>query len=591
MTCSIPPSRYLPGTIVVPVYSSQDVEQRLRYNTTQHVTLEVRNSLFDVNWFFNSSFSNTTLLSYCGSGFTLQSALPTNMTLIVNKASNFFMYNLNISLQFEWNTTLTYTGWWAGPCIDERIKSLSNWFARNRYWFAGRPCPAVLLAETNNTELVNNSVYGGLQLLNVAESRVEGNFVTTLDNGYGIAVSNYFDDPANTYSPCTVTNNRVNASEGILIGIQGVNGARYVLVANNNVSNFRWSGIITGSGAISNEIRSNYVFRNAGYPVTADSPGMYFAGFRYTPNNTVLFNYLNLTQGGGHCFYNDYWTAGTVIDTNICQTSGGFTYKQNMGWGVTIKNFLAYGGATISGWCEDIQSTTCPYAGVPPSLPADVWNTLEPYAAAMCGGATHVSQTSIDGIPCSANATLLAAAGNCSGLALLNDIQLAVVKPSSVDGWKAPQPLSFLNSSTGGHLCHPYPIGDVLNTFNATVYLPSNISFASGLLGVVPNSTLADNLPAIAAFPFNVLGIQPFDQSNLRGISPPLDLQGSTLGQPDAVIITVAVVAPIIGIGLIFGGAYMYRVKFYNPRRRAYLNAAGLQSPTSAAQLTNTDAH
>ncbi|KAJ3063238.1 hypothetical protein HDU98_000926 [Podochytrium sp. JEL0797] len=503
-TCSILSTSYFPNTKVIPVHTATDFLTRRQYPTSQHVTLEVQNDISGIHLLFNASFSNTTIVSRCGAGHSLSASSFSLIPLIISGATNVAVVALNFSVMFN---TSVQGGSTLPKCNDTNTQLQTNWFARNKYYYSGRGCGAIVVADSSNIQIIGNSFYGGIQLVNVSNTVVDGNFVTTLGSGQqGIAASNN-NNPTNiTFSPVVIRNNLLNMTDGIVLGMLGVQNAVGIQVLNNNISNSGWAALEVGTGAMLNQFLNNMVTNDPKYPVVSDSATVYIAGYRYGVNNTFKYNYLNASTR--FCFYNDYWSAGTTIDTNICAFAT-FTYKLNMNWKVSIQNLLSYNShSTFAAFCEVIQNNTCGY--LKPPAPSLAWMQLAPWIYPMCQNSTF------NGIPCSTNATLLKASGNCSGLALLNTVNIATVGNSYVDGVKLPKAMVTGTS----HACGPYPIADALNEYNATIYTAANTTVdKNGIVRVVQNSVLGKDMPSLVSFPYSSLGIQSINWSAVAGLN------------------------------------------------------------------------
>lgn len=84
--------------------------------------------------------------------------------------------------------------------------------------------------------------------------------------------------------------------------------------------------------------------------------------------------------------------------------------------------------------------------------------------------------------------------GNCSGLALLNIVDIATLLNNYVDSFKLPaitSKMQIIANYTRSHACGPYPLAAALNHYNATPYSVTNVTVDNnGLVNVVPKSEL-----------------------------------------------------------------------------------------------------
>ncbi|CAI5469413.1 unnamed protein product [Closterium sp. Yama58-4] len=334
-------------------------------------------------------------------------------------------------------------------------------------------CPAIFLFRVFAVQVTQGTVYGRIDVMRAAYSRIDNMRVTVNPANWpaAIRVSYSGHGPTLQRSNVWITNNELfSGGEGreqaqrARVGIMILWGGIGVNVMNNRLHDFTLAGIQMGHGMNNvgdamltkvayNEIRHD--FGETGANTRLDNSGIYFDTHWVNPGNYLRCNYV---YRGGHCLYIDWVSSGVISDGLVCdQTADGLKLnsgKNNMILGMVMINTTQFSVGYIS--CQNNHLNNCDnYAG--PNwnrllktyfqTPEIRWNY--PYLTNFCG------KNRINGIDCNNGtdaAHSRAVTSGCSGLPTENYAELVSATPSG-----SPKYVIYMPN------CAPFPSVPALN--------------------------------------------------------------------------------------------------------------------------------
>eukprot|EP00475_Leptophrys_vorax_P039939 TRINITY_DN7321_c0_g2_i3.p1 TRINITY_DN7321_c0_g2~~TRINITY_DN7321_c0_g2_i3.p1 ORF type:complete len:661 (+),score=13.31 TRINITY_DN7321_c0_g2_i3:256-2238(+) len=339
------------STISLTVSQQSDFAQRLQYpNTTTVVLYITGNITLTTMQTFNSSYSCTIVRPQPGLVDMPWLWLPNTLTPAVR---------IDTVTNMQWNGIAIGFPWIMGPSGMSACNVLPEFPSK---W----TCPVLHVYRGWAVTFSNGKVYGRTDVYR--SGATEFSYMKLYVDWYDGMLFSYSTirfalcgDPLSLIRSLNkVTNCDIRGSWTSVMMYAGAVG---IIVANNYITDFQFSGVQCGMGdgnvadCMLNTVQDNYITAvSSVYPTpNGDGSGIYYDLHWYNPGNLDSCNYI---VGGTHCHYLDFTTTGLTIEGSVCvRNHDGI--KINTGHANKISSYLVVSPQWQSGimscqnWCDN----------------------------------------------------------------------------------------------------------------------------------------------------------------------------------------------------------------------------------------------
>eukprot|EP00850_Spirogloea_muscicola_P016458 SM000133S26824 [mRNA] locus=s133:383881:385324:+ [translate_table: standard] len=329
-------------TLTIPVGSANDFIRRRNYPNTQTVVLSLTNNItFNTMATLNVNHSCTIVQSAAGHRFRISGLRDDQPVLYLKGVHDFLFMGVDVHSPVTNSST--------SNCTFKVIGNVDDTY-----------CPALVIYQSDNVQIVQSVIQGGLQLFYSTNSLIDSNNITSMDWAIILGGPGNSVRPDFTLDKNVITNNYLH---GYVVGINIAYGAVGNIVSNNYIDNFIFGGIVVGRGAhntgdaMSNVFNYNYIVAHDDFVgVIPDAAGIYFVTHWINPNNTLLCNYV--VGHIPHCLYLDFASSGINVDGMVCIGNGN-GLKMNTGHSNIVTSHLIIASYAQPGYLSPQLNWNC----------------------------------------------------------------------------------------------------------------------------------------------------------------------------------------------------------------------------------------